>query len=177
MDEEIIALVQKSEEPQQKALLLVLLKISNALTENTDLTKNVAEQFEKHRSQFERGQEDFRSHVIQEQKLYSKGVGAWKTIGVGSLLVFAMAGYILRTSVSQLDKSTGKNETQDLAIATLIESNRLQDITIGRTADRVEQHEVAIKTLDVRTGVIERELSRSGVVRPDANPRASPSGR
>lgn len=77
-DAEIMRLVQDANDPQHKATLLVLLRISHNLNQNTDLTKTLHTDFEKHRT-------DVVAYMENGNALLNKGIGAWKIVAwIGS---------------------------------------------------------------------------------------------
>lgn len=97
-------LIEQAESPKDKAYLLITLQLVDAIQDNTELTKRIAEDLEKHRK-------DFIIHEQKEQALINTGRGMYRTalffvgflqiclVGTGSLLVKDYMA--LRTEVYQ----------------------------------------------------------------------------
>jgi hypothetical protein len=65
----IEALIQKTSDPVQQAMLLLFVKFDHALDENTRATQRIADAFEDHADRFEQHTKAFDSHVVDEQTL------------------------------------------------------------------------------------------------------------
>jgi hypothetical protein len=85
MEKDIERMIAAEDNPSQRAFLIVLNSINNALIENTAMTKEVSVKLESHLVNFSK-------HIKDEDEIMNKGRGAWKVIasvaGILQLLVF-----------------------------------------------------------------------------------------
>lgn len=92
----IMQMIEETDAPKDKAILMILLQISNDLAHNTTATENISKEFSAHKELFD-------THVVEEQTLLNQGKGLYRAmswmLGVASVLVLAvlsMGGYILK---------------------------------------------------------------------------------
>ena len=102
-------LIEATEDPVQKATLLVLAKIDSALDANTAATNRIAVELAEHREYVTSFRSEFTKHDKQETEDRAKLVGA-KSVGVAMFsiimvmfsLMGAMGGFILSDHRSKL---------------------------------------------------------------------------
>ncbi len=116
VDDSIEALLVKATDPEDKAVLVVLLKIANALDDNTKVTRTLAADIDGHRREFAKHQEAFVQHVRDEGLLMARGIGAWKMLVAVLAMVLALGGYILNSHLTQLADAVHRNAEQDRVI-------------------------------------------------------------
>lgn len=87
--DELFELIEKTEDKQQKAQLLVMLKMYDAIVENTKITKVAAKDIEDQKT-------TFKNHVDEEMKMVAKGQGMYRTsmffLGIIQLILAAVIG-------------------------------------------------------------------------------------
>jgi hypothetical protein len=87
MEKDIESMIAAENSPSQRAFLIVLNSINNALVENTAMTKDVSEKLESHLV-------NFTQHIKEEDEIVNKGRGAWKIIAsVAGLIQLLIFGY------------------------------------------------------------------------------------
>jgi len=113
--DELFTLIEKTENQQQKAQLLVMLKMYDAIVENTKIARLAANDIEDQRK-------SFNDHVQEEVKMMSKGQGMYKT----SMFFLSVIQVILASVVGSFYqdwKSMRSGITEQTLAIELIKSN------------------------------------------------------
>jgi hypothetical protein len=142
-DAEILRMVQETNDAQAKGILLVLLRISNNLSRNTDLTQTVHSDFENHRQMVT-------AYMEQGNRLLNRGIGAWKVVGTVAGVLYAVGVYVVSLHLGDLTKATRKNEEQDIRISTV--ESRLED-TKESLRDHLRQANPLMRELQRERGL------------------------
>jgi DnaJ-domain-containing protein 1 len=103
--QKINELIEATEDPVQRAVLLVLANIARDLDNNTIATQRIAEAFDNHR-------EDFQRHDIAEAKDRAYIRGAWWAGVIFVSLMQTVGGWIIWRGVTS-------NDTQDTVLQQL----------------------------------------------------------
>jgi hypothetical protein len=94
---EIKNLIMETVDPKDKAILLILLKISDDLFRNTQVTISLSDKFEKH-------VEAFVEHAEQEMSLINQGRGFLRAMVIALTIVQALVIYIYTEHMEEADK-------------------------------------------------------------------------
>lgn len=94
---EIKALIMNTADPKDKAILLILLRISDDLFRNTQVTISLSDKFERH-------VESFVKHAEEEMSLINQGRGFLRAMVIALALVQALVIYIFTTHMEESDK-------------------------------------------------------------------------
>lgn len=98
---DIESMIEKEDDPKQRAFLIVLNGINNSLIANTDATREIKDALDSHMENFER---ESRSNA----ELLNKGRGAYKVVawvlGIGQILATG-AWMQMRQDISELRTS------------------------------------------------------------------------
>src|SRR5258706_6716704 len=88
---EIMRLVRETNDPVQRATLLVMLGMSTNLMRNTELTMQLHDDFAEH-------QKNTSAYMKNGEQLLNRGIGAWKVVawasgGMGTVLLAVVGFY------------------------------------------------------------------------------------
>ena len=109
-DDEIMRLIKDTNDPQSKALLVVLLRISRNLSDNTQLTRSLNDTLSNH-------QKHVAEYMENGNKLINRGIGAWKAIAALSVVVYAFGAYVVANTLNDLSQARKRNDEQDIEIS------------------------------------------------------------
>jgi len=88
---EIEGLIRSEADPRNRAMLLVLSKISSTLSANTALTREIGDKLEDHLTRYE-------AKAAADADAQSRALGAWRVIawllGAAQLMAYAGAGWV-----------------------------------------------------------------------------------
>lgn len=108
-DDEIMRMVQETNDPQTKGMLLVLLRISNNLAANTRLTSHLSESFEAH-------VDKVNAYMLEGNKMLNRGIGAWKAVSLIGIIVYVVGGFLLSGYITEINNIKQRNIDQDIII-------------------------------------------------------------
>ena len=118
---DIDTMIAGENDPQQRAFLIVLNSINNALVANTATIRDVSDKLETHLTNFDK-------HTKEGEELLNKGKGAWKVTAV----VLGMVQFLVIAYFSQLHS--------DIAILQKFQQEQLQkNVGIELRVDRLEK--------------------------------------
>lgn len=89
---ELRSLIMETEAPKDKATLLIMLKISESLAENTDLTQNLSEKVDGHMDRYT-------AHETREAVLVGQAKTAWFILSGVLVLVQGVALYAIKSYI------------------------------------------------------------------------------
>ena len=124
MDDDIAKMLERSESSTERATLLVLYKIQQNLVA-------LGEEFKEHRADFIVHRGEFKTHVVDEQKLLNRGLGGWVVMSMVLAAALSVSGWYISKHIIDL------NTAQQIAIET--NSNRLTALETLTAALR-DQH-------------------------------------
>lgn len=110
-DDEIMRLIRDTNDPQSKAMLMVLLRISSNLSDNTRLTRTLSTTFEEH-------QRHVAVYMEKGNQLINRGIGAWKAIAALSVVVYAFGAYMVTGYIGDLTAAKRRIDLLDIEVAT-----------------------------------------------------------
>lgn len=122
----ILTLIEQTADPVQKAHLLVMLQFHDLLAENTQATRQVAEDTMAFRRAFEDHKKQFVAHSAEELKVINQGKGMWRVLvwfyGIAQACIVGLGGVAwadykdVKQRVVQLEKEHAViNERQAIA--------------------------------------------------------------
>ena len=117
--EKIEDLINATQDPVARAILLVLSNIDYALTKNTEATQSVIDTFAEHRKDFDLHRNEFRSHVAEEHSLISGIKAAWWAATTMGAAIIWLAGYIIVSQATQLEKDSGQIRVNTLRLGVI----------------------------------------------------------
>ena len=115
--DEIAKLLEQAESPKDRALLIVLFRIQQNLTD-------MGNDFTEHRKEFSDHRVEFKAHVNDEQRLLTRGMAAWMTLtlllSMGSSLGAWYVGHhivgVNDSQQSQIDANTNRLSTLEAQV-------------------------------------------------------------
>lgn len=118
--EKIEQLIVATDDPKDKAVLLILLEMGKSLSENTKLTKEL--------------HAEFRLHAQEEVALIIKGRFLWRLLLAAALAAQGILGWYFTRHLDAFEKLQARVAEMSLAIATHQETHRQSE----RFADQMK---------------------------------------
>lgn len=88
LKDEILQMVHSTESPKDRAYLMILFQIHESLTENTETTRSLAEQFEAHVEAFDNAR-------AEQLALINQGRGGWRVAAAFfSFMMLVLSGVV-----------------------------------------------------------------------------------
>lgn len=95
---DIEAMIREENDPNARAMLVVLNSINNNLTANTQMTQKVSERLDEHTTEYKAHVKEFANHANSEEAIINKGIGAWRVLsvvlGLAQLILIASVGFV-----------------------------------------------------------------------------------
>lgn len=111
VQDKIKALIENEPDAKERIRLMILLQISNVLTDNVGVVQGLIKRVEDHSERFD-------THVEEEQRLLNQGRGAWKVIGVAIVSLNAWLGWMYTEQlgvIKQMQAAIASN-TKEIAV-------------------------------------------------------------
>ena len=102
IENEIKTWIQQATEPKDKALLMILFQMNTNLTENTTVTKKIAD--------------DFHGHKEKIDGVLNRLRGGWLVLGFAFLVVQSLGIWIINGQLNSIEREQRRNENQELSI-------------------------------------------------------------
>lgn len=100
--EKINALIEQSDDPKDRAFLIVLQQINSSLIANTETINSVAIKLDSHLSAYERHAEEEEerrrkesARVANNEKLRNQGIGAWRALAIVLAIFQSITGWVI----------------------------------------------------------------------------------
>lgn len=106
IEEEIRRWIQQANDPQDKALLMIMYEIHSSLQENTRATEAIADAFKDHKTQFDQ-------HIVEERDLFQQGRGLYRAMGWSLGVVSSLAAVVMALGIYILNSHININERQE----------------------------------------------------------------
>lgn len=158
-DSDILSLLKDSDNPHERAVLSVMLQMTQALKSNTDATEAIARGFHVHVSEFHNHRLEFESHVKDELQLFAQGRGMQKvlswaisSIGMVMTVIMAMGLYILNGHVIGSAQERELNTAQEKKLTILEQQPRVLRGEFEDLRNRVFINETQIDLLKGQLG-------------------------
>ena len=94
--DEIGKMLENADTPTERAHLLILYKIQQSLSE-------MIADFIEHRGEFAEHRRDFEKHVVEEQKLFNKGIGAWMVMSIFLAAGLSISGWYISRHIIDIN--------------------------------------------------------------------------
>jgi glutaredoxin 2 len=112
VEQEILDWIESATEPKDKAFLMILYRMNASLQENTKFTREIAEDFTKHK-------EAFTTHSTSITRLINMARGGYFVAIVLVVVIQALSGYIVAQQIKAADKEGEVNAMQEHRILVL----------------------------------------------------------
>lgn len=109
-DEDILKLIDSTEDKQIRAQLLIQLQMSRSLIQNTDLTERLQTEFEAHRK-------DVHSYMETGKRWMNRSLGAWAVLMLLGGTVMGFGLYVVNISLNKVDKTELTAERHERMLA------------------------------------------------------------
>jgi hypothetical protein len=119
-------MIAATDDQKDRAILMVLSAIDNALERNTEATRQIAEEMKDHRTQFSEHREHFDAHIMDEQKILAGVKWGWWSATVMGAIILTLGGYLLTTQLKSIESDS--QHLRDFAVRIGVIESQLFDL-------------------------------------------------